>query len=400
MSYQGHPVIDMDSHIREYEDFERTYGPNVDPAYRESYERLANAITSRQQLPGEQVLFMNSRAVVGPTPPRRPLGVHDNFPIDRPQPQGSALGQDVEVDRACNWDPSIRLKDMERAAIDVSVMFPSQADGFCVLRDVGFESALHRAYHRFVSDYASAGRGRLRWVANATMRDPRATVEELTSWAKRDDNLAGLFVPRACPDGRLLDNPDLHPIYACAQELDLPLYIHGGTLRPPTTPGAFELDNSGFLINAVYHAWGGMTAMGALIGGGVFDLFPKLRVGMFESGGGWMPWLVEKLDDAYRPNSGMTPKLRRKPSEVLAEGRLFCSFDPGEEYATHAVERLGEDIWLLGTDYPHQGSCFPEGVQRITEVPELSESAKFKILGGNALRMCPRIAAFVAAKVA
>jgi predicted TIM-barrel fold metal-dependent hydrolase len=180
----------------------------------------------------------------------------------------------------------------------------------------------------------------------------------------------------------------------------MPLFIHGGTLRPPLTPGAHSLDNSGFLINAVYHAWGGMTAMGALIGGGVFDEFPRLRAGMFESGGGWMPWLVEKLDDAYHPGSSMTPKLRRKPSEVVAEGRLFCSFDPGEEYLAFAVERLGEDVWLLGTDYPHQGSSFPEGVQRIAAVEGLAESAKVKILGANGLRMCPRIAAWATATVA
>src|SRR5678815_963964 len=106
----------------------------------------------------------------------------------------------------CIRDSSIRLKDMDAAAIDVSVLFPSQADGFCVLRDVQFESALHRAYHRFVSEYCASGAGRLRWVAVATMRDPQATVAELRAWAERDDNLVGLSIPRACPDGRLLDN--------------------------------------------------------------------------------------------------------------------------------------------------------------------------------------------------
>ena len=85
---------------------------------------------------------------------------------------------------------------------------------------------------------------------------------------------------------------------------------------------------------------------------------------------------------------------------MVAEGRLFCSFDPGEEYVGLSVERLGEDIWLLGTDYPHQGSCFPHGVSRIVDVPELSDSAKMKIIGGNALRMCPRLATRVAPKVA
>jgi uncharacterized protein len=203
---------------------------------------------------------------------------------------------------------------------------------------------------------------------------------------------------RACPDGRLLDNPELYPIYETAQELDLPLCIHGGTLRPPLTPGARDLDNARFIIGAVYHAWGGQTAMAALIGGGVFDLFPNLRVGLFESGGGWMPWLVERLDFMYEPGSSMTPKLKRKPSEIVAGGQLLCSFDPGEEYAAHAIERLGDHIWLLGTDYPHQGSCFPLGVPLIAGIEGISEESKAKILGGNALRMCPRIADFVGAK--
>src|SRR4051812_10837485 len=188
MSYQGQPVVDMDSHIREYEEFDRTYRPHVDPEFRDAFDLLSSAITARQELPGEQVLFMNPRAVLSPTPPRRPLGVSDTFPVPRPQPQGSALGSEADVDRACNWDPSIRLQDMDAASIDASVLFPSQADGFCVLRDVLFESALHRAYHRFVSEYCAAGAGRLRWVAVATMRDPQATVAELRSWAERDDN--------------------------------------------------------------------------------------------------------------------------------------------------------------------------------------------------------------------
>ena len=35
MSYQGRPVIDMDSHIREYIDVDRTYREYVDPEYDE-----------------------------------------------------------------------------------------------------------------------------------------------------------------------------------------------------------------------------------------------------------------------------------------------------------------------------------------------------------------------------
>src|SRR5205823_8779323 len=136
----------------------------------------------------------------------------------------------------------------------------------------------------------------------------------------------------------------------------------------------------------------GMTAMSALIGGGVFDLFAELRVGVFETSGGWVPWLVERMDESYRPTSGLTPNLTRKPSEVVAEGRLFHAVESDELYLKDCVEALGEDMWLFATDYPHIGSPWPNGVQHITDRPELSASAKTKLLGGNALRLCPRLA--------
>ena len=389
MSYNGHIVVDADSHIREYQDFDRTFREYVDPVYAAQFDRLSQAVKARQQPGREQVLFMHAQAVLGATPPRRPLGVYD--PLDKAS-DGPADTSVSPIDMACNWDPSIRLRDMDTANIDISVMFPSQADGFCVLRDVGFETALHEAFHRSQSAYCAGANGRLRWLVDCTMRDVPATVAYTKYWAERDQNLVGIFMPRACPDGRLLDNPDLHPIFQVAQDLDLPIMVHGGTLRPPLTPGATELDNAGFLINALYHGWGGMTAISALIGGGVFDLFPRLRVGAFESGAGWMPWLVERLDGAYRPKSGMTPNLKRKPSEVIAEGRVFLSADPGEDYLGLAVDRLGEDIWLLGTDYPHQGSFYPNGVPLITQCPDISESAKVKLLSTNALRFLPRLA--------
>lgn len=386
MSYKGDVVIDMDSHIREYVDLDRTYKEHIDPAYREKYERLSAAVASRQQRPGEQVLFMRPDAVVGPVPARRPLGVYDTFE----RLQGSV--PHPPIDPACNWDPAIRLRDMDTAGIDISVIFASQSDGFCVLRDIGFEHALNQAYHRFMSSYCAESGGRLRWVANSTMRDIQATVQELTHWAEQDENFAGNVIPRMCPDGRLLDNPDLHPLFERSQDLDLPLWVHGGTMRPPLTPGATDLDNAGFLIGAVYHGWGGQTALGTLIGSGLLDLFPQLRVGVFESGAGWMPWLIERLDDNYRPASGMTPYLNRTPSEVIAEGRLFCSVNPGERSLEYCVETLGEDIWLFSTDYPHVGTPWPDGIPLIAELPGLSEGAKIKMFRENAKKFLPRLA--------
>jgi predicted TIM-barrel fold metal-dependent hydrolase len=224
------------------------------------------------------------------------------------------------------------------------------------------------------------------------MRDIPASIAELTYWAEKDSNVVGVLIPPACPDGRLLDNPELHPLFQRAQDLDLPILVHGGVLRPPYTAGATELDNSGFLIRAMYQPWSGMAAVGALIGGGVLDTFDKLRIGVFETGGGWMPWLIEALDGSYQGRGRLTPFLGRPPSEVVAEGRLFHAVEGGDQQLNNCIEALGEDIWLFATDYPHTGSPWPFGVNEVTDRSDMAADVKNKILGANAMRLCPRIA--------
>lgn len=388
--YNGTPVIDTDSHIREYWDLDRTYRATIDPEYREQYERFSAATRARQRHPGD----VGFGELLWGRRPARPLGVYDAFEYT-PEPPAvvsgiTEKGQQItqvgaEVNPACHWDPAIRLRDMDTANIDVSVMFPSQCDGFYALNDIGFESALHRSYGRFMSNYCSESQGRLRWVGCSTLRDIPETVAQLRYWAEHDDTFVGMFMGRACGDGTMLDNPRLHPIFQASQELDLPIWIHGANRPPSHTPWPTA-------PNALFHSLGGMYAMAALIGGGVFDFFPQLRIGLFESFGGWMPYLLEKLDDGYEPGSAQTPFLKRKPSEIVAGGQLFCSIEVDETQLEHAVEDLGEHIWLFSTDYPHGGTFWPEGVPKIIERERLSESAKRKLLGENALRFCPRLA--------
>ena len=81
------------------------------------------------------------------------------------------------------------------------------------------------------------------------MRDVAAGVAEIKHWA-RDSNLAGVYLSPQAPDGKLLDNPDLYPLYEVAQDLDLPVLAHGGTARPPYAPGTFDLDGAWFLLHS------------------------------------------------------------------------------------------------------------------------------------------------------
>jgi predicted TIM-barrel fold metal-dependent hydrolase len=220
------------------------------------------------------------------------------------------------------------------------------------------------------------------------MRDIPESVAQLEYWAKKDSNFAGSFIARSCPDGTGLDNPNLHPLFAASQDLDLPIWVHAGNGRPPWTPWPTA-------PNTLYHTVGGMFALTHLIGGGIFDRFPNLRIGLFSSYGGWLPYTVAKLDEVWASGSAQPPFLKRSPSEIIASGQVFLSIEPDEPQLEHAVEDLGEHLWLFGTNYPlnRRSWSWPGGLPMITQRPGLAESAKVKILGENAVRFLPRLSA-------
>jgi uncharacterized protein len=399
MSWNGCPVIDMDAHIVErpatqYKDY-------IDPAYRVQFEHLCDGIAKQAEAGHRYSLFGSRTSVIEPIETGRPLGVRDTFGLSQrssmdggrrafPPDRSDAL---PPIRQEVNWDVKARLEDMDRALIDVNVLFPTHVSSYCALRDGGFENALYRAYHRWVADYCAQAPTRLKWTLVANMRDVASGVEEVRYWAERDSNLVGVYISPQAPEGKLLDNPDLHPLYDVAQELDLPLLAHGGTSRPPYAPGSFDLDGAWFLLHSFANPWAGMAAMGALIGGGVFELFPRLQAAIVETGGGWMPLAVDRLDTHYIMSPGHVPNLKRLPRDVLAEGRYYHGFDTWERSMEFCVQELGEDMWLFATDWPHGDTAWPEGVQQVVNRTGLSEQAKRKILGENALRLCPRLRA-------
>ena len=48
-----------------------------------------------------------------------------------------------------------------------------------------------------------------------------AATAEIEHWAERDPILVGIYISLQAPEGKLLDNPDLHPLYDAAQAFDL-----------------------------------------------------------------------------------------------------------------------------------------------------------------------------------
>jgi predicted TIM-barrel fold metal-dependent hydrolase len=84
-------------------------------------------------------------------------------------------------------------------------------------------------------------------------------------------------------------------------------------------------------------------------------------------------------------HSGETVKLNALPSEHFLR-QCFISVEPEEHYVDWVIDKLGDDMLVFSTDYPHSDSRFPEATEGILEL-SIGDSSKRKILWDNCARL-------------
>ena len=294
-------------------------------------------------------------------------------------------GPPFPTDRV-SFDPHARVKDMDIEGIDVNMILPSGGvPAFCGLDDVAMEQVMYRAYHRFLAEYCAPYPDRLTAVMLVSARDAAASVAEIERCAREDWPVGILPI---CPPGLPLDDPDWEPIWAAAEAHDLTVVIHSFTMTVPYPPGAFDTWDNVFLLRSSSHVWNAQRNMAALIGAGVLDRYPELRLTSLECGHGWLAFWAARLDELAEMSRFALPPLKQKPSEYIRGPQYFQSIQlhEGEQSLRHAHEALGEDTLMFATDYPHSESWFPKSADAILTWRAMSDTARRKLLWDNAVR--------------
>jgi predicted TIM-barrel fold metal-dependent hydrolase len=286
-------------------------------------------------------------------------------------------------------DSAERIKDMDYEGVDVNLTLPSGWFGtWTTGDDVGFELAMYQAYHRWMNDYCRAFPERLGGVLLACARDVEASVREMRRWATaRWPWAVMLYAPYGTP----LDHPDFEPIWAEAAALDLAVVLHTFTVMPPYAPGGQDTWENLWLQRSAAHPWCGMRNMAALIGSGVMDRYPELRIGTLEAGHGWLPFWIARIDEHAETIAAALPKLGRKPSEYVMSGRYFQSIEiPEGAPLTNAVaDLIGDGVLMYASDYPHGESHFPKSVEIVLGW-DMAASRKRKLFWENPIRFYAR----------
>jgi predicted TIM-barrel fold metal-dependent hydrolase len=267
---------------------------------------------------------------------------------------------------------------------DVHFLIPTSWLSLVGLPDPALEIGVIRAYHRHMADFCGQYPTRLKSMIVASSRVVDEAVREIREWGR--SKWAVAVMPLLAKD-MPADHPDLYPIWEAAQEYDLPIANHSFTWNPPYYPGYQDLWENIFLSRLAAHPWGAMRFVGSFIGGGLFDRYPSLRMGVLECGFGWLPFWARRMNEQAVYVGGTAP-LKHTPSDYMASGRFFCSIEhhEGEDMFNYVTHFLGDDILMYASDYPHSECQFPESVDNILAWSSLKEDTKRKLLWGNANR--------------
>jgi uncharacterized protein len=283
------------------------------------------------------------------------------------------------------FDPVARLADMDLEGVDIAVNYPTPLLGVSDIEDVESSAAACRAYNDwFATTYHAAAPDRLFAVALVPLGDP-ATAAAEAKRAVTELGAVGVMVQPYAGDVHLCD-PQLDQLWALVEELGIGVGIHGSRHTcPPHLRGESFRNQARFY--ALSHPFQQQVAMGDLALGGVLQRFPRLKVVFLESGVGWMPYFIDRLDEAYTSVredwiDGRF-ELSSKPSEYLLSGNCWFSCEPDEPNLQTMVDSLGENQVIYASDYPHFDCSFPDSVRELTEESGLSKRALAKVAAAN-----------------
>jgi uncharacterized protein len=338
-------------------------------------------------------LGIQREVVGGVTLPRLPL-----IPIPRANPHvptvadaGTHYG--LEEDRvAAGSDPYKRLEFLDKEGVRAAVIYPTAGLHFGAMSNTNVELvvALCRAYNDWASEYCKVAPDRLFAPAMVPQIDVAETILE-TRRAVEELGMLGVTM-RPNPIGRTVEDPAWEPLWELLNDLEAPLAFHEGGQVPPAGNGRSPQFGSDRTDNFIYlhmmsHPFEMMAAMLSMIGGGILDRYPKLRVFFVEAGCGWVPFWLHRMEQRAHfasPYEGMQLELR--PTEYF-QRQCFVSADADEDAVLAAfVSCLGSDNVCWSSDFPHPDHVWGGLVEEFSQRTNLTDETKVKVLAANAAR--------------
>ena len=285
-------------------------------------------------------------------------------------------------------DPQARLGDMDRMGIDAQMLFPSTLYAH-MTSDPGYEAALFRAYNRYVARQCAQAPSPLKWSGLLPLRDRREALAALEEMQRLGARAAVVF---GTAGERMLSDPSFLPIWDEFARSGLPLCVHMGMSYPPLG----QLGRSIYDGHIIGMSLPAQLAFMAVVGHGMLDRYPDLKVAFLEFGAEWIFYMVSRMDHYLpldrgghpmglsMPNAADLP--RQTVRDYAKSGRIFIAAEADDRMIEQLFQLVGEEHVLFSSDFPH-GEGRENAAAEILERKDLSLSQKQKLLYDNTVRL-------------
>jgi predicted TIM-barrel fold metal-dependent hydrolase len=338
-----YPIIDADAHVNEPPD---TWQDRVPAALRERAPKVVRVDG------GDMWSFDDGKRM-------RPVGLTATAGLSYLDYKSSGIT--YESMRPGSFDPKARLADLDADGIWAQVLYPSVtlAGAKAYGDDPDLQRACVQAYNDWLAEFCEAGAGRL--IGQAIL--PATGVDDMISELERGLALGHRgAVVSTFPNGSLDPEPADDRFWALASEAGVPIAVHIGSFVRSAPTAMNRMDSLAFIATAGASKAGAHTLPVAcdLLFSGIFERFPQLKIVLVESNIGWIPTLLEQLDDMflrYRWFTGAAEQLPTMPSRTFY--RSFWATFMIDTVGIELRHRMNLDHLMWSTDYPHTGSDWP-----------------------------------------
>lgn len=295
-------------------------------------------------------------------------------------------------------DPAKRVELLPETGFDMQVLIPDGIYSRPFGSPIGGEhaSGIHLALSMAYNNAAAAAQRDYpeQLIACGIVPFGGESLEDCIDEAKRAVAELGVkaLMINSNWRGANWDSFELYPFWDVMNELDVPIYVHGNpfTCRvsdhvPTNFTVGWERMRRLHISNYLGFGFEYMLCMASLTLGGLLKDFPNLRFAFFEAGASWLPWVMYTLDRVYGIE-GQCARCEMEPSTHIRETCMVAA-EPDETTLVGAIESIGSKNFILGSDYPHAPSTYPNTVAGLLAMDGLNDDSREDILGGNLYRL-------------
>jgi len=277
-----------------------------------------------------------------------------------------------------------RIAEMDRGGVELSILSHT-APGIQSIPNISEAIATSRRWNDYLAEHIIKYPKRLKGFAALPMQDPQAAAQELIRCVKELGFCGALvngFSQVGIADSAVFyDLPQYRPFWATVQQLDVPFYLHPRAplaTRRQAYEGHLWIAGSswGFAVETSIHAL-------RLMGSGLFDEYPKLKVILGHLGEG-VPFGIWRVDHRIL-KLGLQTKAKLPMSQYLRENFYATTSGNFRDQALNdVILEIGADRVLYSVDYPYED--MGEANDWFERVP-ITEPDRVKIARSNAQKL-------------